>query len=85
MYGHHPVYFGRADENITFGVFNLNPNAADFYIKNSIGSVEVTQVTIGGTFDLYIMLAPTPDQVVKLYHSIVGNPVLIPQWGLGWH
>ena len=85
MYGHHPVYFGRSDENTTFGVFNLNPNAADFYIKNNVGSVEVTQVTIGGIFDLYVMYASTPDLVVKQYHKVIGNPLLIPQWGLGWH
>jgi hypothetical protein len=65
MYGHHPIYFGRAAEGTHFGVFNLNGNAADFYIKNGPNSTEVTQVTIGGIFDVYIMLAATPDAVVE--------------------
>jgi alpha-glucosidase (family GH31 glycosyl hydrolase) len=85
MYGHHPIYFGRAADSVFFGVFNLNGNAADFHIKNSNGSTEVTQVTIGGIFDVYVILASTPDQAVVKYHSIIGNPVMIPQWGLGWH
>jgi hypothetical protein len=35
MYGVHPVYFGKAAEGVYFGVFNLNANAADWYIKNN--------------------------------------------------
>ena len=31
------------------------------------------------------MVGSGPEDVVKQYHSIVGTPVLIPQWGLGWH
>jgi hypothetical protein len=78
MYGHHPIYFGRAAENAYFGVFNLNADAADFYIKNSLSSTAVNQVTIGGIFDVYIITATTPDKAVQLYHSIVGAPVMIP-------
>jgi hypothetical protein len=35
MYGVHPVYFGRGNDGTFFGVFNLNANAADWYIQNN--------------------------------------------------
>jgi len=31
------------------------------------------------------MQATTPDKVVALYHTLIGSPVLIPQWALGWN
>lgn len=31
------------------------------------------------------MFGHSPDAVVRQYHSIVGKPVKIPQWSLGWH
>ena len=42
MYGHHPIYFGKTAQYNYFGVFNLNPDPADFYIKNSATATEVT-------------------------------------------
>ena len=30
-------------------------------------------------------MGSTPDQVISKYFSIIGKPVLIPQWSLGWH
>ena len=36
--------------------------------------------------DIYVMFrAQTPDSVVGFYQTIVGKPVLQPQWALGWH
>ena len=26
-----------------------------------------------------------PIEVIKKYHSIIGTPVMIPEWALGWH
>lgn len=34
---------------------------------------------------MYIMMGNTPDAVVSKYMTLVGNPVLVPQWGLGWN
>jgi len=42
-------------------------------------------VAAGGLGDIYIMLGKNPNKVTKLYHSIIGKPVLTPQWALGWH
>jgi alpha-glucosidase len=31
------------------------------------------------------MTGATPDQIVSKYYTMIGNPVLIPQWALGWN
>lgn len=35
--------------------------------------------------DIYVMQGATPDKVVGQYFTIIGNPVLVPQWTLGWN
>ena len=39
----------------------------------------------GGAGDLFVMFASKPGELVKKYHTVVGKPVLTPQWALGWH
>jgi alpha-glucosidase (family GH31 glycosyl hydrolase) len=39
----------------------------------------------GGVGDLRFMLGAGPDAVTKAYHTIVGTPVVTPQWALGWN
>ena len=42
----------------------------------------------GGLGDIYILISDTNkvENLIKKYHNlIVGNPVLIPQWALGWN
>jgi alpha-glucosidase (family GH31 glycosyl hydrolase) len=68
------------------GVF-LN-NAAG--IEVVIESISDTQKTltfsmVGGTMDLFIFNDPDPQKVIQKYHNLIGKPVLIPDWGLGWH
>lgn len=35
--------------------------------------------------DIYIMTGTTPDAVVTKYMTLIGNPVLVPMWALGWN
>jgi alpha-glucosidase (family GH31 glycosyl hydrolase) len=42
-------------------------------------------VAVGGYADIYLILGATPEQVTQKYYTLIGNPVLVPQWGLGWH
>jgi alpha-glucosidase (family GH31 glycosyl hydrolase) len=86
-YGSHPYYMGRAPDDSWFGVYTNLAAAQDWWIKNDAesGEVSVRTVAAGGLGDVFIMMAETPDEVTKLYHSIVGKPVLPPQWALGWH
>ena len=39
----------------------------------------------GGLGDIYVMTGKTPDRVVAQYFKLVGKPVLVPQWTLGWN
>lgn len=86
MYGTHPFYMGKATSG-WFGVFANNAAAQDWWITNNkeTGATNLKTIATGGTGDLYVMMADTPDAVTKLYHTVIGTPVLIPQWALGWN
>jgi alpha-glucosidase len=42
-------------------------------------------IAVGGVADLYFITDSSPASVVSGYLEIVGKPVLLPQWTLGWH
>ena len=42
-------------------------------------------VAAGGVADLYFIVDTSPNKVSAGYLDLVGLPVLIPQWALGWH
>lgn len=87
MYGTHPFYMARAQDNSWFGVFTNLANAQDWWLNNDAtnGVVDITSMATGGIQDLYFMTSINPDSVVLQYHKIVGTPVLTPQWALGWN
>lgn len=70
MYGVHPIYLGKTSNMTYFGVFNLNSNPADFWIRNNktSGLVSINQVSTGGIVDLYFISASNPNRVVEKYH-----------------
>ena len=41
--------------------------------------------SIGGVFDIYFFMGPTPADVVSQYSNIVGKPFMPPYWSLGFH
>lgn len=91
LYGTHPLYMGQASDKTWFGVFTNLAAAQDWWIKNDVGgdtgpgSVKLTTIAAGGVADIYIMLGAGPNEVTTLYHTVVGKPVLTPQWALGWN
>lgn len=38
---------------------------------------------IGGLVELYLFLGPTPEEVIRQYHQVVGKPMMPPYWALG--
>jgi alpha-glucosidase (family GH31 glycosyl hydrolase) len=38
---------------------------------------------IGGLLELYVFLGPSPEQVIRQYHQVVGPPMMPPYWALG--
>lgn len=48
-------------------------------------SPAITFRPIGGVFDFYIFLGPTPADVVTQYTELVGKPFMPPYWALGFH
>jgi len=86
-YGVHPFLMGAATDGTWFGVFANLAAAQDWRIKNDAesGKVAIATMATGGVGDLRFMTGATPDAVTRAYHTIVGTPVVTPQWALGWN
>lgn len=87
-YGVHPFYMFKHNSSSWVGVFHNTAQAQDWWIKNDYlsGKVSISTLSAGGIGDIFVFLSTTnPRDIVKKYHTLVGNPVLIPQWALGWN
>ncbi|XP_076238484.1 lysosomal alpha-glucosidase [Calliopsis andreniformis] len=82
LYGAHPFYLVVENSGKAHGVLFLNSNAMDVILQPSPA---VTFQTIGGIFDIYFFLGPTPADVIRQYSELVGKPFLPPYWSLGFH
>ena len=88
VYGSHPFYMWKHSSNNWIGIYHNNANPQDWWINNdyTTGKVSISQIATGGLSDLYVMLpSQNPEGVIAKYHSLIGTPVLTPQWALGWH
>ncbi|MCJ1387986.1 hypothetical protein MMC18_000830 [Xylographa bjoerkii] len=87
LYGNHPIYFEhRASTNETHGVFMLNSNGMDLKINNTASTGQYLEYNmIGGVIDMYILAGPSPVDTACQYSQVIGQPVMMPYWGLGFH
>ncbi|CAG8717188.1 1236_t:CDS:2, partial [Acaulospora morrowiae] len=80
VYGVHPFYI-EIRNGTAHGVFLRNSNGMDV----SITPLKLNWKVIGGVFDFYFFLGPTPEDVIAQYTKVVGRPALPPYWALGYH
>eukprot|EP00708_Paratrimastix_pyriformis_P002064 GAFH01000802.1.p1 GENE.GAFH01000802.1~~GAFH01000802.1.p1 ORF type:complete len:926 (-),score=379.32 GAFH01000802.1:65-2842(-) len=89
--GAHPVWMDLQADGQAHGGMMLNSNGMDVVLTPGDAShVPVVPATMqwrltGGIVDLYLYPGPSPHDVVRQHTRIVGLPVLMPLWGLGWH
>ncbi|XP_062988083.1 sucrase-isomaltase, intestinal [Elgaria multicarinata webbii] len=80
-YGVHPFYMGLENDGNAHGVLLLNSNGMEVKFQPTPA---LTYRTLGGILDFYMVLGPTPEQVVQEYTALIGRPVMPPYWGLGF-
>ncbi|XP_077004171.1 maltase-glucoamylase isoform X1 [Tamandua tetradactyla] len=80
-YGVHPYYMGLEEDGNAHGVLLLNSNAMDVTFQPLPA---LTYRTTGGILDFYVVLGPTPELVTQQYTELIGRPVMVPYWSLGF-
>lgn len=81
-YGSHPFTMALSpDGSHAWGYFLLNSNAMDIIPASDRLSWRVT----GGELDFFILVGPTPADVMDQFTQVIGRPAFMPYWSLGWH
>lgn len=81
LYGTHPFYLQVNKDGSSHGVLFLNSNGMDVILNQT----SLTYRVIGGLVDLYFFTGPTPEEVIRQYHQVIGFPAMPPYWSLGFH
>ena len=81
-----PFFIQVLDDGTAHGAFILNSNAmeASYHHDDKQGNTIGIQIT-GGIIDMYFFSGKTPSDVIKAYQEVIGKPMLIPYWSLGFH
>lgn len=86
LYGSHPLYIQILDNGKAHGVLFLTSNAVEASVHYSETQGQTIGIqTTGGIVDFYVFSGPTPVDVVRQYQEVVGNPMMVPYWSLGFH
>lgn len=86
IYGTHPIYFTQMTSKTKFfGVFDHNAGAQDYIIKKAKKGYDITHIKTSGVTDQFIITNAPIQRVISNYYKIVGKPVMVPEWALGWH
>ncbi|KAG8182551.1 hypothetical protein JTE90_002085 [Oedothorax gibbosus] len=82
LYGSQPFYLSLEKDGNAHGVFLFNSNPMDVILQPTPA---VTFRPIGGILDFFIMLGPSPANVVQQFTELVGRTFMPPYWSLGFH
>jgi alpha-glucosidase (family GH31 glycosyl hydrolase) len=82
LYGVHPFYICVENDGSTHGIFLYNTHAQNVELAPY---PSVTYRTIGGSLVFHLFLGPTPEDVMRQYHQVIGLPHMPPYWSLGFH
>ncbi|KAG8523335.1 Maltase-glucoamylase, intestinal, partial [Galemys pyrenaicus] len=80
-YGVQPYYMVLEEDGSAHGVLLMNSNAMDVTFQPLPA---LTYRTTGGILDFFVLLGPTPELVTQQYTELVGRPVMVPYWSLGF-
>jgi alpha-glucosidase (family GH31 glycosyl hydrolase) len=81
LYGSFPYYINHLPDGTAHGALLMNSNGMDIVLESG----SLTFKTIGGIIDVYIFSGNSPASVVQQYMDVVGKPMMVPYWSLGYH
>ncbi|CAF0846134.1 unnamed protein product [Adineta steineri] len=85
LYGTHPFYMAIEDDGQAFGILIFNSNAQDYKLDEFEDNQSMlTYRTLGGILDILFFAGPRPEDVIRQYQSVIGNPYMPPYWALGF-
>ena len=79
-YSQFPMYLNIEPDGNSHVVVFYNSNPSEFYLTPFPSA---TFRSIGGIFDIYIFMGPTPIQAIEQFQQAFGLPKLPPYWSLG--
>ena len=82
LYSSQPFYMVVENNGDAHGVMIYNSNAMEVFLAPE---PSVTLRAMGGIFDIYFFLGPTPLSVTKQLTDVIGKPFLPPYWSIGFH
>lgn len=80
LYGAYPYYL-QVNKGKAHGAMLMNSNGMDI----ELAANKLSFRTTGGMIDLYVFSGDSPDAVVRQYTEVVGKPMMMPYWSLGFH
>ncbi|KAI9495162.1 alpha glucosidase [Zychaea mexicana] len=82
IYGHHPFYMEIRDGK-AHGSLLLSAHGMDVLTVEG----RITWKVIGGVLEFYIFVPDDdkPNSVVQSYTDLIGKPMMVSRWMLGWH
>lgn len=83
LYGHQTLYTNIETTNHVHGVVWINSNAQEVALQPD-PHPGITFRALGGVFDFYIFMGPSPEEVVQQYTEATGRSIMPPYWALGF-